>query len=268
MYKKIAVWLDKYHAEDDYKGKAKLKTLIVANMLPVVKYLAKTIARRSTDPIEDLVQAGSVGLLKAIEKYSKEKNDNFRVYAGYLIIGEMKHFLRDKLNTIRVPRHIQELCIRINNFTNSLTYEQLRDLTSAEVATALDVPTSAVDFALMADRRSSTVSLEDVFSTSNDSLGYEELLLDENYKDQIEYEDAKIIFDGVINKLPPDEQVIIDMYYKQDMNKKEIAEALVMSPRMVTLKMKNALEIISAFIAETSLKREKTIDRIKNKREV
>ena len=50
--------------------------------------------------------------------------------------------------------------------------------------------------------------------------------------------------------------------------KKEIAEALVMSPRMVTLKMKNALEIISAFIAETSLKREKAIDRIKNKREV
>ena len=117
MYNKIYEWLEEYHSTDDAKKKARLKTLIVANMVPVVKHLARTIARRETDPIEDLTQAGSLGLLKAIDRFSKDKNDNFRVYAGYLIIGEMKHYLRDKLNTIRVPRHIQELCLRINNFT-------------------------------------------------------------------------------------------------------------------------------------------------------
>jgi len=254
MYEKITVWLDTYHTTDDYKKKAKVKTLIVAQMIPVVKHLAKTIARRSTDPIEDLVQAGSVGLLKAIERYSKEKNDNFRIYAGYLIIGEMKHYLRDKLNTIRVPRHIQELCIRISNFTNTLTYEELKDLTSDEVASALDVPTQTIDFALMADRRRSTLSLDDIFTQNKDSLGYEELIVDKTYQNQIEYEDAKIIFDGVINKLPPEEKVIIDMYYKQDMTKKEIAEALLMTQRAVSCKMKNAINIISTIIAESSLK--------------
>lgn len=255
MYKKIAVWLDNYHATDDYKKKAKLKTLIVATMIPVVKHLAKTIARRSTDPIEDLVQAGSVGLLKSIDRYSKDKNDNFRVFAGYFIIGEMKHYLRDKLNTIRVPRHIQELCVRISNFTSTLTYEELQNLTSDEVASALEIPASVIDFALMADRRSSTVSLEDVFSVHNDSLGYEEILLDEAYQEQVEFEDAKIIFDGVIEKLPPEHRVIIDMYYKQDMNQKEIAEALLITPRMVSWKMKKAFDIISTFVAENSLKR-------------
>ena len=258
MYEKISVWLDTYHTTEDYKKRAKLKTLIVAQMIPVVKHLAKTIARRSTDPIEDLVQAGSVGLLKAIDRYSKEKNDNFRVYAGYLIIGEMKHYLRDKLNTIRVPRHIHELCIRISNFTNTLTYEELRDLTSDEVASALDVPTQTIDFALMADRRRSTLSLEDIFSATNNSLSYEEIIIDKTYQNQIEQEDAKIIFDSVINKLPPEEQVIIDMYYKQDMNKKEIAEALVISQRTVSLKMKNAINIISEYIAENSSKQLKT----------
>ncbi len=71
----------------------------------------------------------------------KKKNDNFRVYAGYFIIGEMKHFLRDKLNMIRVPGHIQELVIRINNFTKDLTQEEIFKLTSEDVASALDVPT-------------------------------------------------------------------------------------------------------------------------------
>ena len=94
-------------------------------MLPVIKRIAKTIARRSYDPIDDMIQAGSIGLLKAIDSYSQDVNDNFKIYAGYLIIGEMKHYLRDKLNTIRVPRHIQELTYRINSFTRALTFARI-----------------------------------------------------------------------------------------------------------------------------------------------
>ena len=67
-YEKIAEWLDAYRSEVSVKKKAKLKTLIVSNMVPVVKNIAKTIARRSYDPIEDLIQAGFIGLLKAIDK--------------------------------------------------------------------------------------------------------------------------------------------------------------------------------------------------------
>ena len=168
----------------------------------------------------------------------------------------MKHYLRDKLNTIRVPRHIQELCIRINNFTNTLTYEELKNLTSDEVASALEVPASVIDFAMMADRRRSTLSLDDIFSTSNDSLGYEEIIMDKAYQEQVEFEDAKIIFDGVINKLPPEERVIIEMYYNQDMNKKQIADALQISQRSVTLKMKRAFDIIAGYVAENTLNKQ------------
>ena len=75
MYKKISEWLDIYHTTSNEHKKANLKTLIVAQMIPVVKNIAKTIARRTTDPIEDLVQAGFIGLLKAIDHYCKEKND-------------------------------------------------------------------------------------------------------------------------------------------------------------------------------------------------
>lgn len=145
-------------------------------MLPVIKRIAKTIARRSYDPIDDMIQAGSIGLLKAIDSYSQDVNDNFKIYAGYLIIGEMKHYLRDKLNTIRVPRHIQELTYRINSFTRALTFDELNELTNDDVAEALKVSPRAIDFALQADRRKSTLSLEDLYTADADNLGYEEIL--------------------------------------------------------------------------------------------
>lgn len=249
-YENISEWLNIYHSTDSLRKKAKMKTLIVATMIPVVKHLARTIARRATDPVDDMIQAGFIGLLKAIEKYSKERNDNFRVYAGYLIIGEMKHFLRDKLNMIRVPRHIQELTIRINNFTKNLTVEELQELTSDDVASALQIPSDAVDFALQMDRRRSTLSLDEVFINDNENMGYEEVIAAKDYKEQAEFEDAKIIFDDVIEKLPPEEKVLIDMYYKQDMTKREIAAALMLTPMSVSRRMKSAFNIISEFVAE------------------
>ena len=248
MYEKISEWLETYHSTESEHKKANLKTLIVAQMIPVVKNIAKTIARRSTDPIEDLVQAGFIGLLKAIDHYSKEKNDNFRVYAGYLIIGEMKHFLRDQLNTIRVPRHIQELCIRINNFTQTLTQEEVQSLTSADVASALDLPKETIDFALQADRRYSTLSLEDVFKSDNEQLSYEELLSYDNYQEKVEYDDAKIIFNDIIQLLNTEEIMLINMYYKQDMNQKEIAETLQVSQMSISRKMKKIFNYIARTI--------------------
>lgn len=250
MYEKISEWLDTYHSTDSDRKKANLKTLIVSQMIPVVKNIAKTIARRATDPIEDLVQAGFIGLLKAIDNYSKEKNDNFRVYAGYLIIGEMKHFLRDQLNTIRVPRHIQELCIRINNFTQTLTQEELQNITSADVATALSVPQETIDFALQADRRCSTLSLEDVFKTENEQLSYEEILTYENYEEKAEFNDARIIFNEIIQLLSTEEIALINMYYKQDMSQKEIADALQVSQMSISRKMKKTFNFIARAIEE------------------
>lgn len=251
FYEKISSWLETYHQTNDEQKKFQIKTLIVSQMIPVVKHIAKTIARRSTDPIEDMVQAGSIGLLKAIDRYSKDKNDNFRVYAGYLIIGEMKHFLRDKLSMIRVPAHIQELAIRINNFTQSLTNEELYDLTSEDLAMALDIPTKAVDYALQMNRRRSTVSLEEVFTATENSLSFEEMISDDDYREQAEYADIKIIFNEIIEKLNPEDRVLLDMYYNQDMSQKEIAEGLQLSQMAVSRKMKQVFNNVCDLIVES-----------------
>lgn len=258
-YEQISEWLDIYHSTEDADQKAKVRDLIVENMSNVVKYIARTIARRATDPVDDLVQAGFIGLLKAIDHYSKEKNDNFRVYAGYLIIGEMKHFLRDKLNTIRVPRHIQELSIRINNFTKTLTTEELKRLTSEDVALALQLPAKSVDFAMQMDRRRSTLSLEDIFNEDG-SLGYEELLVEKNYKANSEVADNIIIFKDVINKLPAEQRFLIDLYYNKGMSQKEISDKLMLSQMTVSRKLKKLFHSIYELMKDQDEFSEKTED--------
>ena len=253
-YQKIAEWLDVYHSTDDIGRKTKVKTMIVAQMLPVVKRIAKTIARRANDPVDDLFQAGSIGLLKAIEHYDKVKNDNFRVYAGYLIIGEIKHYLRDKLNMIRVPAHIQELCIRINNFTKTLTYEEVQQLTTDEVAYALQLEPKTVEYALMMDRRKETMSLEDFRQFNSENLYYEEFMSDGDYKQKSEYEDVRLMFNEILPQLPLDERLLMDMYYKQDLTKKEIAEAMGITQMGVSRRMKKVFNKISEILEKKGVK--------------
>lgn len=248
--KNLAELLRIYRDEPDSRQKEKVRTLIVSEMYPVIRHIAKTIARRQTDPIDDMVQAGFIGLLKAIDKYDEGINDNFRVYSGYLIIGEMKHYLRDKLKAIRVPRHIHELSIRIYNFTNSLTYEELRDLTSEEVAVALNANPEAVKYAMQVERRANPVSLEDLYKSDEHNLSFEEVLSIENYNERTYYEDTRIVFEDVVNKLPPEYKVLVDMHYAQGYSKKEIANAMLLSEMAVNRRMKQAYEFIADLVAE------------------
>lgn len=254
MYELIAEWLQDYRTAESQSQKAKAKALIVTRMLPIVKRIARTIARRSYDPIDDLVQAGSIGLLKAIESFSPERNDNFKFYAGSLIIGEMKHYLRDKMNTIKVPRHIQELSYRINSFISTLTPEELNELTNEYVADALNVSKKDVDFALQADRRKTTVSLDNMYSTDNSTnLNYEEVISNNNYKEMADMEDARLILELVIVRLPKEYRKIIELYYYNDLSQKEIAERLELTQMQVSRKIKKAFGLLHEMIADSQL---------------
>ena len=258
-YALISSWLEEYKISNDNKKKSKLKALIVAKMLPIIRKIAKRIARRSYDPIEDMVQAGAIGLLKSIEAYSKEVNDNFRIYAGYAIIGEMRHYLRDKLDAIRVPAHVQELMYRINDFTNSLTLDELQELTSDEVAEALKIPVKSVDFIKQVERRKSVVPLDDLFKSSdkNDNMSYEEYI---SSNESQELNDSKFILTETINRLPDDCRKIVEMYYYESMYQKEIAEKLNLSEMSVSRKMKKAFSLMYKMLADSEWNSNKQLE--------
>ena len=253
MYELIAKWLQEYRSADDLQDKARAKALIVSRMLPIVKRIARTIARRSYDPIEDLVQAGSIGLLKAIDSFSPEINSNFKYYAGSLIIGEIKHYIRDKMNTIKVPRHIQELSFRINSFIATLTPDELNELTNEYVADALNVSKKDVDFAIQSDRRKNTLSLDDIYKSDSYNLGYEEVIAQENYKEKSNMEDIRLILELVIARLPKEYRQLVELYYYYDLSQKEIANKTQLSQMQVSRKLKKAFEMLHKMIVDSHL---------------
>jgi RNA polymerase sigma factor (sigma-70 family) len=121
------------------------------------------------------------------------------------------------------------------------------------MASALQVSPKAVDVAIQIERRRSTLSLEDAFQVGNDNLSYEEVLADGNYTEKSLYEDARIMFEDVINKLPVNERMLIKMYYKQDMSQKDIANYLNLNKMCVSRRLRQACDLLSDMIIEKKL---------------
>lgn len=259
-YKKIAEWLDIYHTTEDLKQKEQVKSLIVSRMYPVVRNITRTIARRATDPIEDLIQVGFIGLLKAIDRYDAERNDNFKVYAGYFIIGEMRHYLRDQLDLIKVPRYIQELSVRMHNFTRDLTIEDLNKLTCQNVAKALNTTPKIVDVVMETDRRGATLSLDGLFTYDDCHLGYEELFAAEDYKEASEYEDARIVFKEVLKRLPASSKFLAELYFDRGLSKKDIANILMISQSSVARRIRNLFNLIAEKTIEVKINFDEIFD--------
>ena len=135
----VNLWLDEYHQSDDEKTKKRLKELVILACMPIVKKVARSLARRCTDPVEDITQVGSLGLIKAVDLYNPEISKNFKSYATYLITGEIRHYLRDRIAIIRAPREIKELSFRVHKLTLELTEKLGRTPTDADLAEALQV---------------------------------------------------------------------------------------------------------------------------------
>ncbi len=222
--------------------------LIVVAMMPVVKKIAGSIARRAEDPVEDLVQAGSIGLVKAIERYNPELCPKFRIYAGYLIVGEMQHYMRDKVSLIKVPREIIELAMRIKNFVKDLDEDEMDQMTSEKVAQALDVPVQKVNTAIDVDRRKKVASLDELINVDGNKTSIGDLTPAFDYKEFSEQKDRQLEIDEIIKNLPPEYKEIVELFYYEDMKQTEIAEKLGMNQMMVSRRLKKAFNYMYKII--------------------
>ena len=106
---------------------------LVVNHLNLVRYLASKFKNRG-EPIEDLVQVGTIGLIKAIDRFDPERGLEFTTYATPTIVGEIKRHFRDRGWSVRVPRRLQELSARVSQATEDLTNELQRTPSVNEIA--------------------------------------------------------------------------------------------------------------------------------------
>ncbi len=246
--------LEKTHAAQklhkllgDYKKTQdkKIRDQIVDENFNLVKKIAHGLARRSTDPVDDLIQIGSIGLIKAIDYFKPEAGAKFTTYATHLITGEIRHYLRDKTSTIRAPRELQELSFRINKIVQKLKTEFGRDPTDLEIAQVLqDVKKSKIQEAFEVDRRRTLVSLDQTISPNSSGAENDTFLVDtlmdiKEHKRSATREDFFMVQE-MLKKLKPTLAEIIEMIFFKDIPQAEVAELLGISQMQVSRRLKKA----------------------------
>ncbi len=245
-------WLLTYKKTDDKKIKKQLQNLIVIAAMPFVKKIACGLARRATDPVDDLIQVGSVGLIKAIDLYRPEVGTKFKTYATYLITGEIRHYLRDKASMIKAPREIQELAFRINAVIKKLSDDGLEP-TLEEIAQVLSLPVTKINDVIEVDRRKSTISLDQTYSfDDDDSMSLADKIPSGDYQEFLNSYEEKIMLTKAISQLKPKMREVIELSYYKDLNQREISERLNISQMQVSRRLKQALNDMYKIITKES----------------
>jgi RNA polymerase sigma-B factor len=230
----------------DQPSREKLRNRIVERCLPYVRKIAYGLARRSSDPVEDLVQVGNIGLLKAIDKFNPLMGSRFKTYATYFITGEIRHYLRDKTAMIKAPRQMYELYYRINQIIQRLTEHLGRTPTDVEIAEELQCPVSKITLAQDIERRRLPVSLDQflVSDGTGSEMVYIERLVDQNQSDLTELRENRLLVERALSLLKPELRDVVRMTYYEDMSQTEIAERLGISQMQVSRRLRKALGLL------------------------
>lgn len=225
----------------DEKKKRMLHLKIVEEAMDLVKKIANTISMQSGISNEDLVQVGSLGLIKAIEFYKLDMNTKFKTYATYFIKGEIKHYLRDKASIIKAPRELQELMFKINNARKKLNESGIEEPTNEQIAEYLEIPVAKINEVTEIERCKSTLSLDQSLMQDDEDISLLDKIPANDYQEFMNAYENKIMLASTIQKLPPELREIIELSYYQDLNQREISERMNMSQMQVSRRLKKAL---------------------------
>src|SRR5204863_10158438 len=139
-------------------GNASAREELIERYMSLVRSLARRYAYRG-EQLEDLVQIGAIGLIKAIDRFDVDRGVELTTYATPNIIGEIKRHFRDKGWSVRVPRGLQELNVQLSKLIEELTVQLSRSPTIAELAKAAGVTDEEVLEALESGRAYTSLSL-------------------------------------------------------------------------------------------------------------
>ncbi len=225
----------------DSKKKRMLHLNIVENTMEFVKSIAISISMQSGISHEDLIQVGSLGLIKAIDFYKPEMNTKFTTYAMYFVKGEIRHYLRDKASLIKTPREIQELLLKISSARKKLSDSGFSEPSNEQIAEYLNISVSKVIEVLNIESARVTLSLDQSVISDNEEASLIDRIPAEDYQEfQNSYEN-KIMLAETIEKLPKDLKEVIKLSFYEDLNQREISEILHLSQMQVSRRLKKAL---------------------------
>jgi RNA polymerase sigma-B factor len=231
-----------YHRDGDEKA----RELALVELMPLVRALASRYAGRG-EPLEDLVQVGSIGLIKAVDRFDVDRGVDFASYAVPTIVGEIRRHFRDKAWAMHVPRRLKELSLRLSRTLDQLTTELGRSPTIAELAAAAGVEEEEAIDALDSMNAYSTRSLHAPFDDDSDDSLSEKLGTDElGYAD---VEDSAIV-DAGLDALDDRERQIVELRFFHELTQSQIASEIGISQMHVSRLLRRALATMRGRIEE------------------
>jgi RNA polymerase sigma-B factor len=194
-----------------------------------VEYLARRFAGRG-EPLDDLVQVATIGLVKAVDRFDPAREVEFSTYATPTIVGELKRHFRDKGWAVRVPRRLQELNLRLGAVISQLSQDLQRSPTVAEIARSAEATEDEVLEALDSAHAYSLISLD--AGAGDEGLSYHEQIGTED--DSLEALEQRLAVGPLIRRLPARERRMLHLRFFKGLTQSEIADELGISQMHVS----------------------------------
>jgi len=221
---------------------------LITRYLPLVKSLARRFASRG-QPVEDLIQVGSIGLIKAIDRFDLDRGVELSTYATPTILGEIKRYFRDRGWAVKVPRALQDLNVRLNRVIEQLTVELHHSPTIAELAAATGVSEEGIVEALESGRAYSSVS---IFSGGANDEEESLELLDCLGSEEEAYEvfEQRRVLAPAMERLDPRERLILHLRFFEGMTQTQVATRIGISQMHVSRLIRKSIENLRQYMAE------------------
>jgi RNA polymerase sigma-B factor len=228
-------------------GDLRARDVLIERHMPLVRSLARRYAYRG-EPLEDLVQIGAIGLIKAIDRFDVDRGVELTTYATPTVIGEIKRHFRDRAWAVRVPRGLQELSMRLARIVEQLTVELGRSPTVAELAQEAGVSEEAVLDALESGRAYTLVSLSQA-AVLGDGDEVDPLeTLGEVEREYEATEDRAVLAPG-FRALDPRERKILHLRFFEGLTQSQIARRVGVSQMHVSRLIVRSLAKLRAELA-------------------
>lgn len=221
---------------------------LITRYLPLVRSLARRFAARG-QAVEDLIQVGSIGLIKAIDRFDLSRGVELSTYATPTILGEIKRYFRDKGWAIKVPRALQDLNIRLNKVIELQTVELNRSPTIAELALASGATEEEVLEALEGGRAYNFLS---IYSSSpsdeDDSIGLLDYLGEK--EDAYELVEQRRFLAPAMERLDDRERLILHLRFFEGMTQTQIAARVGISQMHVSRLIRKSIDLLRQYMLQ------------------
>ena len=222
------------------EGDREAREELILLLLPVATRVAGRYAG-SGEPLDDLVQVASIGLMKAVDRFDPGRGTPLRSYAERLADGELRHYLRDAGNLLRVPRRLYARVASVSRAARRLAARLGRGPTPDEIAEELEMSTADVVEAQGAGIALQTRSLDEQFPNGDEGTSAWATLVGRD-DDRFELIEERLVIEHIWNALSPSEREALRLRIMEDLTYREIANALDMSAMQAVRVVRRSLD--------------------------